>query len=73
MQVGVEFLQIAVVGKHPVAAPEFAHEGVAVLQAHHALRGLANVRDDVLAADGIFADQLGHRRVDGAFVIDEVA
>ena len=73
MQFGAELLQVAVVRKHPVVAPEFAHERVAVFQAHHALRGLADVGDDVFAADRVFANQLGDGRVDGAFVVDKVA
>jgi len=69
VQLGREVLQIAVVRKHPVAAPQLAHKGVAVLQADHALGGLADVGDDVLALDGVATDQLGHRRVDGAFMV----
>ena len=73
MQFGSEALEISVVGKDPVAAPQFTHEGVAVLQAYRALRGLADVGDDVAALDRLLAYQLGDGRVDGALVADEVA
>jgi hypothetical protein len=46
---------------------------VAILQRHLALRGLADVRDDVLALDRVAANQLGHGRLAGALVIHEVA
>jgi hypothetical protein len=69
----IEILQVAVVREHPVAAPELAHEGVAILQCHLALRGLADMRDDVLALDRVAANQLGHGRLAGALVIHEVA
>ena len=70
---GMEFLQVAIMGKHPVAAPQFAHEGVAVFQRHPALRGLADMRDDIARLDRIAFDQLGHRRGDGRLVVDEMA
>ncbi len=73
MQAGAEVLQVAVVCEHPVAAPEFAHERMAVLQRHAALRGLAYVRDDVAAADGIAAYQFRDRRIHGPFVVHEMA
>ena len=63
VQPRLEALQVAVVRKHPVAAPQLAHEGVGVLQRHAALRGLADVGDDVVAADRVALDQVGHRRV----------
>ena len=72
VQPRTEVLQVAVVGEHPVAAPQLAHEGVAVLQVHRALRGLADVGDDVAALDRVAADQLGHRRLAGRLVVDEV-
>jgi hypothetical protein len=34
VQARMEVLQVAVVREHPVAAPQLAHEGVAVLQRH---------------------------------------
>ena len=40
--------QIAVVGKNPVAAPEFAHERMRVFEADGALCRLADMSDDVL-------------------------
>ncbi len=73
VQLGRVFLEIAIVGKHPVAAPELAHERVAVLQAGHALGGLADVGDDVAALDRVLADQLGHGGGDRALMVDEVA
>jgi hypothetical protein len=69
----IEILQVAVVGEHPVAAPHLAHEGMAVFQRHLALRGLADVGDDVQRFDRIALDQFGDRRGDGGLVIDEVA
>ena len=73
VQARVEVLQVAVVREHPVAAPQLAHERVAVLQRHGALRGLADMGDDVAALDRVAADQLGHRRVAGRLVVHEVA
>ncbi len=73
VQFGSVFLEVAVVGKHPVAAPQLAHERVAVLQAGHALGGLADMGNDIAALDRVFAYQLGHRRRDGALMVDEVA
>ena len=60
VQPGLEVLEVAVVGEHPVAPPQLAHERVAVLQRDLALRRLADVGDHVAAADGVVADQLGH-------------
>ncbi|MNT60158.1 hypothetical protein D3C72_1977170 [compost metagenome] len=68
-----EALQVAVMGKDPVAAPQLAHEGVAVLQQHGALRGLADMRDDVLGLDRVALDQVRHRRGAGGLVVDEQA
>ena len=65
--------QVAVVGKHPVAAPQLAHKRMAVLQGHAALRGLADVCNHVAAFDRVAADQLGHRRRTGRLVVDKVA
>ena len=68
-----EIFEITVVGKYPVATPELAHKGVAVLQTDDTLRRFANVGDDVGAFNRVFADQFGDGRVDGAFVVNEVA
>ena len=65
--------QVAVVGKHPVTAPELAHKRVAVLQRHTALGGLADVGNDVAAFDRVAAYQLGHGRGAGWLVIDKTA
>ena len=73
VQARAEVLQVAVVREHPVAAPQLAHERVAVLQRDLALRRLADVGDDVAALDRVAADQLGHRRLAGRLVVDEVA
>ncbi|MPN42369.1 hypothetical protein SDC9_189926 [bioreactor metagenome] len=73
VQARAKVLQVAVVREHPVAPPQLAHEGMAVLQAHDALRRLADVRDDVAALDRVAPDQLGHRRIHRTLVIDEVA
>ena len=70
---GREILQVAVMGEHPVAAPQLAHEGMAVFQRHVADGGLADVGDDVGRLDRITLDQFGDRRGDGGLVIDEVA
>ena len=56
-----EVFQITVVRKHPVAAPQLTHERVGVLQRHAALRGFADVGDDVAALDREVLHQLGHR------------
>jgi len=60
------------VGEHPVAAPEFAYEGMAVLERHLALRGLADVGDDVGGLDRVTLDQFGNRGSDRGLVVDEV-
>jgi hypothetical protein len=73
VQAWCEVLQVAVVGEDPVAAPQFAHEGMAVLERHLALRGLADVGDDVGGLDRIALDQFGDRRIDGGLVVDEMA
>ena len=61
MQARAEVFQISVVGKDPVAAPQLTHERMAVLQAHHALGGLADVGDNVPALNGVTANEFGHR------------
>jgi hypothetical protein len=68
-----EFLEVAVVGKHPVAAPHLAHEGMAVFQRHPSLRGLAYMRDHVLGLDRALLDQRGNGRGDGGLVVNEMA
>jgi hypothetical protein len=70
---GLEFLQVAVVGEDPVAAPHLAHERMAVFKRHLALRGLADMGDHVDRLDRIALDQFGDRRGDGRFVVDEMA
>src|SRR5450830_130162 len=45
---------------------------MAVFQRNAALRGLADVRNDVAAFDGIAANQLGHRRLAGWQVVDKM-
>ena len=57
-----EIEQIAVMGKDPVASPQFAHEGMRVLQSDGALRCLADMGDDVFGANRITTNQLGDRR-----------
>jgi hypothetical protein len=66
-------LQVTVVGQHPVAAPQLAHERVGVFQRHAALGGLADVRNHVLALDGVALDEFGHRAGARTVVVDEVA
>jgi len=73
VQLGCVLLEVAIVRKHPVAPPELAHERVAVLQAGHALGGLADMGNDIAALDRVFANQLRHGRGDGALVIHKVA
>jgi hypothetical protein len=46
---------------------------VGVDQCDFASRRLANVRDDVLAADRVACDQRGDRRIDGGARVDEHA
>ena len=70
---GSKLLEVAVVGEHPVAAPQFAHKRMAVLERDMALRGLADVGDDVGRLDRIVLDQFGDRRGDGGLVVDEMA
>ena len=73
VQARVEVFQITVVGKYPVAAPQFAHKRVAVLQRHHALGGFADVGNDIAAFDRVVADQRGHGRLAGRLVVDKMA
>ena len=65
--------QVAVVREHPVAPPQLTNKGVAVFQAHFALRGFADMGNHVLAFDRVAADQLGNRRAAGALVVHKVA
>src|SRR5690606_22658402 len=65
--------EVAVMGEHPVASPQFAHEGMAVFQRHMADGGLADMGNDVGGLDRIALDQFGDRRGDGGLVVDEVA
>ena len=71
VQLGLEVLEVAVVREHPVAPPQLALERVGVLERHAALRRLADVRQDVAAADRVVAHHLRHRRFGRAVVIDE--
>ena len=73
VQGGAVVFQIAVVRKHPIAAPQLAHKGVAVFQCHHALGGFADVGNDVATFDRVLANQLSHGRVAGGQVVDEMA
>src|SRR5574343_313406 len=57
-----EIEQVAVVGENPVAAPQFAYEGMGVFQPDCALRRLADMGDDVPGADRVAAYQFGDRR-----------
>lgn len=66
-------LQIAVVGKHPVASPQLPLEGVGVLEADEALGRLADVGDHVERMDGIAAYQLGHRGMRAGLGVEEEA
>ncbi len=69
----IEIFECAVVGKDPVSPPQFAHERMGVDQGDFALGRLADMRDDVLAADRVVGDQLGHRRVHRRPGVDEYA
>ena len=51
--------ELAVVGEHPVATPEFAHEGMGVGQAGVADVGLANVADGHFAFYWMSLDHCG--------------
>ena len=68
-----EVLQVAVVRKDPMPAPQLPHERMAVFQPHRALRRLADVRDDVLGLDRVALDQFRHRRGAGRLIVDEQA
>lgn len=57
----IEIEQIAVVGEDPVAAPEFALEGVGVLQTDIALRGLADMRHHIHGLNRVVLHQSGQR------------
>ena len=73
MQPRVEIHQVAVVCKHPVVAPEFTHKRVAVFQRHPPLRGLADVRNHLLALDRIALDEARHWRRLRREVVHEMA
>jgi hypothetical protein len=53
LKVGVQawkvLFQVAVVGEHPVAAPEFAHKRVGVFKNDRSHSGLAHVSNDIFA------------------------
>ena len=73
VQPGPEVLEVAVVGEDPVAAPQFAHEGMAILERDLPLRGLADMGNDVGRLDRVTLDQFGDRRGDRGLVVDEMA
>eukprot|EP01136_Pigoraptor_vietnamica_P014780 Opistho-1_new@57268 len=66
-------LEVAVVGEHPLAAPELAHEGVGVFQRHLADGGLAHVGNDVAALERVLLQEFRHGRLGRALVVDEQA
>ena len=70
-KIRVEILERAVVGEDPVTPPQFAHERMGVDQRDFALGRLADVRDDVLAANRVVGDQLGYRGVHRRPGVDE--
>ena len=72
-QCRAECLEVAIVRKHPVAAPHFAHEGMAVFQRHMALRGLADMGNHILRLDRALLDQARDRRRVRRLVVDKVA
>ena len=72
VQQGRKVFQVAVVGKNPVAAPEFAHKGVAVLQVDRTHRGLAHMGHDVVAFDGVAAQHVRNGRGGGAFLVHKM-
>ena len=61
VQVGRVILQVAIVGKHPVAAPQFAHKGVGVFQGDLAHCGFAHMRHHVVAFNGVVFEHLRNR------------
>lgn len=65
--------EIAVMRKDPVTSPQFAYEGVGVLQSDRSLRRLANVRDGIERMNRKTADQLGDRRIERRARIEENA
>src|SRR3569623_1865472 len=67
-----EVFQVAVMRKHPVAAPQLAHEGVTIFQRDAALGYLADMRDHIFRFDRPALDQLGNRRSYRRLVIDEM-
>ena len=72
VQQGRKVFEVAVVGKHPVAAPELAHKGVAVFHADRAHRSLAHVGHYVVAFDGVAAQHLRNWRGGGALFVYKV-
>ena len=65
----LETAKVAVVGEQPVFAPHFADEGVGVGQADAALRGFADVGDNVSGFDLVGFYQIGHRRAGAGLVV----
>ena len=66
---GEKINQMAVVCKQPIFAPHLAHEGMSVRQRGLALRGLADMGDNVFRLDLIGAHQVGNGRVGAGFVV----
>ena len=61
--------QVAIVGEGPGLAPQFAGERMGVFRCDAALRGLADVRDDVFRLHGMLLHGGSQRRIDGGQVI----
>jgi hypothetical protein len=64
-------LELAIVDEAPVATPEFAREGMGVLQTDLAPVGATDMADHITASDGIVAHQPGDLRVDAGLRIVE--
>ena len=60
-------------GKHPVAAPQLAHKGVAVLESDRADGCLAYMGNHVMALDGVAAQHLCNGGGGGALFVNKVA
>ena len=61
--------QIAIVGKHPILAPQLTHKRVGVGEVDLALGGFAYVGNHAFGFDLVGFDQIGHRRRSAGLVI----
>src|SRR5690606_39678019 len=64
-------MQIAIMGKNPLPAPQFAAKWMRIFQIDFALGGFTDMRNHITGFDRIVTHQLGNRRFNRRLVIDK--